>query len=326
MQNTSKHFKDFDFSHFWNDDEYALKEYVSDPPSDELIQSVEEELGYKLPESYIELIKMHNGGRPHDFCLPTQENIGWAEDHIAITGIFGIGREKKYSLCGSFGSQFWVDHWEYPNIGIYICSTPTGGHDMVALDYRKCGKNGEPEVVFVSQEHDYEIHTIAKNFETFIRSLVNEKVFDTSEEDRKEDVRRIENGKFSGLLQELCSDQNDFPKIDQIIRNLSKKIVEEKGYFALHDDEFSYLMYDLQFWLYTNKNKVKSKEDYLEIYPKMIACGDGEFGTGGYAPDFVKEWMESRMSQGLIIEKMEGLCFSEECDLKLKKKLLEYKE
>ena len=35
----------------------ALKEYVSDPPSDELIASVEEELGYKLPAAYIWLMK-----------------------------------------------------------------------------------------------------------------------------------------------------------------------------------------------------------------------------------------------------------------------------
>ena len=42
---------------FWDDNWYALKEYVSDPPSDELIASVEEELGYKLPAAYIWLMK-----------------------------------------------------------------------------------------------------------------------------------------------------------------------------------------------------------------------------------------------------------------------------
>ena len=42
-------FEGFDLTNFWDDNWYALKEYVSDPPSDELIASVEEELGYKLP-------------------------------------------------------------------------------------------------------------------------------------------------------------------------------------------------------------------------------------------------------------------------------------
>ena len=46
-------FEGFDFTNFWEDSEYALKEYVSELPSDELIASVEQELGYKLPVSYI---------------------------------------------------------------------------------------------------------------------------------------------------------------------------------------------------------------------------------------------------------------------------------
>lgn len=38
------------------------QEYVEETPSDELIQSIEEELGYKLPPFYIELMKLYNGG------------------------------------------------------------------------------------------------------------------------------------------------------------------------------------------------------------------------------------------------------------------------
>ena len=79
----------------WDDSMYALKEYVSDPPSDELIASVEEELGYKLPAAYIWLMKQHNGGIPVNTCYPCDEPTCWAEDHVAITGIFGIGREKS---------------------------------------------------------------------------------------------------------------------------------------------------------------------------------------------------------------------------------------
>ena len=106
-------FEGFDFTNFWEDSAYALKEYVSETPSDELIASVEQELGYKLPASYIWLMKQHNGGIPVNTCFPTDQTTSWADDHVAITGIFGIGREKTYSLCGEFGSQFMIEEWDY---------------------------------------------------------------------------------------------------------------------------------------------------------------------------------------------------------------------
>ena len=62
-------FEGFDLTSFWEDSEYALKEYVSEMPSDELIASVEQELGYKLPASYIWLMKQHNGGIPVNTCF-----------------------------------------------------------------------------------------------------------------------------------------------------------------------------------------------------------------------------------------------------------------
>ena len=39
----------FDFINFWDDNEYALREYVCNPPSDELIAELEAGFGYKLP-------------------------------------------------------------------------------------------------------------------------------------------------------------------------------------------------------------------------------------------------------------------------------------
>ena len=45
-------FEGFDFTNFWEDSAYALEEYVSKPPSDELIASVEQELGYKRLATY----------------------------------------------------------------------------------------------------------------------------------------------------------------------------------------------------------------------------------------------------------------------------------
>ena len=183
-------FEGFELTNFWDDNWYALKEYISEPPSDELIASVEDELGYKLPAAYIWLMKQHNGGIPVNTCYPCDEPTCWAEDHVAITGIFGIGREKSCSLCGELGSQFMIDEWEYPAIGVAICDCPSAGHDMIFLDYRACGSQGEPAVVHVDPENDYKITHLADSFEEFLNALEHESLYDSDEdvEDLNEDV------------------------------------------------------------------------------------------------------------------------------------------
>ena len=224
-------FEGFDLTNFWDDNWYALKEYVSDPPSDELIASVEEELGYKLPAAYIWLMKQHNGGIPVNTCYPCDEPTCWAEDHVAITGIFGIGREKSCSLCGELGSQFMIDEWEYPAIGVAICDCPSAGHDMIFLDYRACGPQGEPAVVHVDQENDYKITHLADSFEEFIRGLEHESLYDPDEdaeglEDDADEEETNRKGSFAGsvLLSEAEWDK------EQLIRDLREEwgIVDEE--------------------------------------------------------------------------------------------------
>ncbi|MFD3449988.1 SMI1/KNR4 family protein [Microbacteriaceae bacterium 4G12] len=176
-----KYFDGFDFSCFWDDCEYARDEYISEYPTDEVIMKLETELGYKLPESYIWLMKQHNGGIPIKDCLPTDTPTSWAEDHVAVAGIYGIGYQKGSSLGGEYGSKFWLEEWEYPEIGVAICDCPSAGHDMIFLDYRECGPQGEPCVVHVDQEDDFKITWLAKDFESFIRGLVSSEVFEDEE-------------------------------------------------------------------------------------------------------------------------------------------------
>ena len=294
-------FSDMFLADFWEDSEYARESYQSEQPTDELIDSIEKELGYKLPSSYIHLMKHQNGGVPKNTNFPTSEPTSWAEDHIAITGIMGIGREKRYSLCGDLGSSFMIEEWGYPDIGVVICDCPSAGHDVVMLDYRACGKDGEPEVVHVDQEDDYEITFLAENFEEFIKGLVSAEQYDTSEEDKEVDLNKVAHGKFSPLLEELCCRVTEVDQIEQKIRSICTRIVEEKGHFSFHADELSYVMYDVQFWLYTKSYPDTSREQYVAAYQNIIAFG-GEFSQGGYAPSFITDWLAHRIKEGRIVQ------------------------
>ena len=173
-------FEGFDLDSFWEDSEYAAKEYVDAPPSRADLAKVEEQLGVKLPAAYVALAQRQNGGVPRRTAHRTSARTSWAPDHIAITGIYSIGSVKPSSLCGEFGSAFWVSEWGYPDIGVYFADCPSAGHDMLCLDYRACGPRGEPGVVHVDQECDYKITPVAPTFEAFIRGLERDVSFNAA--------------------------------------------------------------------------------------------------------------------------------------------------
>lgn len=319
-----KIFHEFDLSSFWEDSEYAREQWIEEQPTAAMIASVEEELGFRLPASYIGLMQVQNGGIPSNTCFPTNVATSWAENHVAITGIMGIGRKKPYSLCGHLGSMFMQEEWGYPEFGVCVCDCPSAGHDMIMLDYRKCGKDGEPEVIHVDQERDFKVTPLAKDFETFIRGLVNSSVYDTSAEDLRKELDSIERGKFSTLLTRLIAAQRDID-FGSIIRNVCRSVATEKGCFALHADDKSLLMYDIQFYLYSSSERVDDDEIFLDVYPEMLAFGDGEVTTGGYAPGFVEDWLNKRRAdRAIVVDPNGNLHFSESYMKKFKDRLKEF--
>lgn len=316
-----------DFDGLWDDSEYSLDSYMEPEPSDALVASIEEELGgFRLPSAYVELARIHNGGALRRNCYPMAEPTGWAPDHIAITGLYAIGRTSTYSLCGKTGSKFWEQEWGYPSIGVYFADTPTAGHEMIALDYRKCGKRGEPRVVYVDQEDEYSITVVAPDFAAFIRGLVDEAQYDSSEEDRQRAEDAVERGTLSPILvRALDAARADLPDGERKLRRLARMIVDEKGHFSLHSDARSHLMYDVVFWFYSRLRTATSFDDFVynpkgnasyetPNYEMMIVGGflaePFGFCTGGYAPGFVRAWWDARVGDGEIVKTALGYRFT----------------
>ncbi|WP_232664649.1 SMI1/KNR4 family protein [Pseudonocardia sp. TRM90224] len=148
------------------------------PPDDALVRSIEAELGRALPAAYVELARQHNGGEFARTAHPAPSRTSWSGNHVGVSALAAIGRTASFSLCGEVGSAFWPFEWGYPDIGVYFVDCPSAGHDMIALDYRD---GGEPCVVHVDQEWDYQITVLAPDFATFIGGLVDESEFDDSD-------------------------------------------------------------------------------------------------------------------------------------------------
>ena len=145
---------------------YDKEEYECDNEvSDELVESIENDLGFKLPKSYIFLMKQHNGGILKKTCA----QINRKKRYYDIEGIFGLGRTKQCSIY-----EVNKDKSYYEENLIAICYAMSGD-DKVYLDYNKCGADGEPRVIAIGRD-DFDGPNpkpleLAADFETFITSL-----------------------------------------------------------------------------------------------------------------------------------------------------------
>lgn len=227
------------------------------------------------------------------------ESTSWADDHVAITGVFSIGSEKCNSLCGAQGSRFWIDHWGYPAIGIYFADCPSAGHDMFCLDYRGCGHTGEPEVVHVDQERDYRITRVAPDFESFVRGLELPAGPDPAE--KAADRERLVSGPFPSAAQaELGSVVATYPELGRWIREAFFAVFDDKSHLSIHADDCSRHALDLIFLLHeTSTGESTDPEAMGELLETVWSSSDGA-GLAGYAPGFIGSWFADRVERGIL--------------------------
>jgi len=142
-------------------------EYVGPPVGKDMILRAEAVLGFRLPSSYVELIRVQNGGVLRNRCFPTSFPNSWAQDHICVDAIWGLGGEWGIDAV----SSYMINEWGYPDIGVVFGITPSAGPDTVMLDYSESGPEGEPAVSYVDE--DRVPRRIAGSFSEFISGLVS---------------------------------------------------------------------------------------------------------------------------------------------------------
>lgn len=150
-------------NHIWQDgDEYKLE-----PITAPIITNAEQQLKVKLPESYLSLLEQQNGGYIIYNAYPTDTPTSWADDHIHIDHIRGIGEND-----GILESAYFIEEWELPSDIVLISGD---GHSWIALDYRQVSV--EPSVIYIDTEVEQTI-TVAKDFDEFLSRLYIEEYAD----------------------------------------------------------------------------------------------------------------------------------------------------
>ncbi|MGG7220385.1 SMI1/KNR4 family protein [Bacillus sp. ATD] len=164
-------------SEFWENSEYdpfRLKDISEDE-----IKNVEQELNFTLPEQYKKMIIRQNGGLINFNAFPTDQETSWADDHIEVDHIRGIGKD-----LGILESEDLIKEWGLPQRLLLIQGD---GHNWVALDYRLTNENPPVHYFELELNNDFKI---ADSFDEFLSKLYTHE-YEEVQEDEKADFDQI---------------------------------------------------------------------------------------------------------------------------------------
>lgn len=149
------------------------------PLTDELLANAEAELGVRLPRSYVDALRIRNGGRTVGSLIPlpdqqVPEHLAPYVDYgyIHVDSIAGIGQDGsgEHDILGTPES---IAEWSLP-AGLVLLDGD--GHTWTAFDFRV--ESDDPPIVFVESDSGDTL-LVAANFAELFTSLIpHEQVFD----------------------------------------------------------------------------------------------------------------------------------------------------
>ncbi len=142
--------------------------------TDKMVADAELQLGVKLPDEYIALLYIQNGGYTHRFGFPTSHRTLWAEDHVPLHELFGIVTDPSHRTAQNIlDTAYMTREWDLPPRQVLLAGN---GHWWITLDYR----NGEVSSVAwlaIDSGQDFQL---APSFGAFLNGLLPLSAFDES--------------------------------------------------------------------------------------------------------------------------------------------------
>ncbi|MBW3571127.1 MAG: SMI1/KNR4 family protein [Gemmatimonadetes bacterium] len=154
-------------------DEFWGTNYYQHPPlTDEMRAAAEAQLGVTLPDEYVRLLRVQNGGYTRGFAFPMTRRTTWAEDHVPLDELFGIVTDPAVETTQNvLETAYMTEEWGLPPRQVLLAGD---GHWWITLDYRR---GPVPAVAWIDVECDEDIQ-VAPTFRAFLEGLVPGSEFD----------------------------------------------------------------------------------------------------------------------------------------------------
>ncbi len=116
------------------------------PATEAALRGFERRTGLVLPPALCAALQVSNGGRLRRSHLAgVQPTARWKRG-LNLHNLGGVGYEE-----GLDWSPTLVEEWGFPAPSLVLCH---GGPWAMLLDYRRCGPEGDPPVVFCDTDHE----------------------------------------------------------------------------------------------------------------------------------------------------------------------------
>ncbi|MFF1447539.1 SMI1/KNR4 family protein [Streptomyces sp. NPDC058274] len=137
--------------------------------TDEMVEDAERLLGISLPASLLTLLRVQNGGGVAERwnVFPTPVPTSWNDNHVPFGDLLGVGRRER--MTSLLDAPYLVEEWDLPAPIVLLSGD---GHCWVALDYRACGRQGDPSVTWFDTDAESDL-VLAPDFESFVEGLTS---------------------------------------------------------------------------------------------------------------------------------------------------------
>lgn len=135
-----------------------------------MVEAAQTYFGVRLPKRYISLLEIQNGGYTAGFVFPSPRPTSWAQTHVPLNELSGIGAtppqssDEFHGIHNIYATPYMTHEWGLPPSQVLLAGD---GHWWISLDYRD---SAQPRVLWLESFPRDEL-PLAETFDSFLAGL-----------------------------------------------------------------------------------------------------------------------------------------------------------